>query len=96
MRPPAGLLQTIERFERPAQGLRVRLEREGLLARNPCPLDGRSNVLAITDKGRKLRAAMWPTYAAAIEAHLGARLTPEEARQLAAILGKLLPAAKTS
>ena len=73
-----------------------RLEREGLLARNPCPLDGRSNVLAITDKGRKLRAAMWPTYAAAIEAHLGAHLTPEEARQLATILGKLLPAAKTS
>ena len=73
-----------------------RLEREGLLARNPCPFDGRSNVLAITEKGRKLRSAMWPTYAAAIETHLGARLTPEEARQLAAILGKLLPAAKTS
>ncbi len=73
-----------------------RLENEGLLVRTPCPSDGRSNVLAITEKGRALRRAMWPTYAAAIETHLGARLTAEEAQQLATILGKLVSGTKAS
>ena len=33
-----------------------RLEREGLVERRQCPLDGRNNVLVITAKGRALRA----------------------------------------
>jgi DNA-binding MarR family transcriptional regulator len=78
-----------------------RLGDEGLIERRPCPMDGRSKHLVITDKGRALRAAMWPVYADAIRAHVGSRLTAEEARQLAQLLGKLIepdttPAALTA
>lgn len=66
-----------------------RLEREGLVERMPSPEDGRSNLVQITPKGRELRRRMWPAYAAAIETHLGSRLTCDEARTLARILGKL-------
>ena len=34
-----------------------RLEREGLVERHQCRMDGRSNVLVITAKGRELRRA---------------------------------------
>jgi DNA-binding MarR family transcriptional regulator len=67
-----------------------RLEREGLVHRQPSPADGRSNLLVITDKGRQLRERMWPAYAAAIQNHLGSRLSCEEARQLASLLGRLV------
>src|ERR1700730_649867 len=66
-----------------------RLEREGLVERHQCQRDGRNNVLRITTKGRALRRQMWPAYAAGIAEHFGARLTPGEAEQLAALLGKL-------
>ena len=66
-----------------------RLEREGLVERRQCAEDGRSNVLVITAKGRDLRRKMWPVYAAGIEEHFGARLTAEEAQQLAGLLAKL-------
>ncbi len=67
-----------------------RLEREGLVERRQCQLDGRNNVLIITQKGRALRRQMWPVYASAIEEHVGAHLTEAEAGQLARLLGKLL------
>jgi len=69
-----------------------RLERDGLVERRQCTRDGRNNVLVITAEGRSLRRAMWPVYAAAIEEHVGGRLTRAEAQQLAKLLGKLTPA----
>jgi len=69
-----------------------RLEREGLVERHQCQVDGRNNVLVITAKGRALRRAMWPAYAAAIEEHFGARLDEAEAEQLLRLLSKLAPA----
>lgn len=67
-----------------------RLEREGLVERRQCPMDGRNNVLMITAKGRELRGRMWPVYAASIETHLGRRLDADETGVLTALLGKLL------
>ena len=67
-----------------------RLEREGLVERRQCELDGRNNVLLITAKGRALRRSMWPVYAAAIEAHFGAHLSEADAEQLARLLAKLV------
>ncbi len=67
-----------------------RLEREGLVERHQCQIDGRNNVLLITTKGRALRREMWPVYAAAIEAHFGAQLGEGDAEQLARLLGKLV------
>jgi len=68
-----------------------RLEREGLVERHQCQIDGRNNVLLITAKGRALRRAMWPAYAAAIEEHFAGRLSEAEAEQLLGLLSKLLP-----
>ena len=67
-----------------------RLEREGLVERRQCQIDGRNNVLLITAKGRALRRAMWPVYAQAIDAHFGAHLSQTDAEQLARLLGKLV------
>src|SRR5215211_6354546 len=67
-----------------------RLEREGLVERHQCQLDGRNNVLLITAKGRALRRQMWPVYAKAIDEHFGARLSQAEAEQLARLLAKVV------
>ena len=67
-----------------------RLEREGLVERRQCQIDGRNNVLLITAKGRALRRSMWPVYAAAIEEHFGAHLGEGDAEQLVLLLGKLV------
>lgn len=67
-----------------------RLEREGLVERHQCQRDGRNNVLVITPKGRSVRRAMWPIYAAAIEEHFGAKLSHAEMEQLAGLLNKVL------
>jgi DNA-binding MarR family transcriptional regulator len=69
-----------------------RLQAEGLVERHQCQLDGRNNVVVITGKGRALRRAMWPAYAAAVEQHFGSRLTEAEAEQLARLLAKIAPA----
>jgi DNA-binding MarR family transcriptional regulator len=68
-----------------------RLQAEGLVERHQCQIDGRNNVVVITAKGRALRRAMWPVYAAAIEQHFGSRLTQGEAEQLAQLLAKVAP-----
>lgn len=68
-----------------------RMERAGLIKRVPCKVDGRSNVLHLTDAGRTQRRAMWPAYDAAISAHVGRHLSDEQAGTLAALLSKLLP-----
>ncbi len=68
-----------------------RLERENLVERHQCTVDGRNNVVVITAKGRALRRAMWPVYAAAIEEHFGARLSQAEAEQLVHLLTKVVP-----
>jgi len=66
-----------------------RLEREGLVERHQCQIDGRNNVLVITAKGRALRRAMWPTYAAVLEKHFAQRLNQAEAEQLVRLLSKV-------
>jgi len=67
-----------------------RLQREGLVERHQCRIDGRNNVLVITAKGKALRRAMWPVYAAAIGEHFGAHLSQAEAEQLAQLLAKVV------
>lgn len=67
-----------------------RLAAAGHLDRAPSPEDGRGQVLTIAESGRALLAAMWPAYAAAIERHVGTRLTGPQATMLAALLDRLL------
>jgi len=67
-----------------------RLERAGLVKRRACPDDGRGQMVQITANGRRLRQEMWPVYAAAIERHVGSKLSCQEAQHLAELLSKLL------
>lgn len=66
-----------------------RLERDGLIRRLPHPDDGRRQLVEITPKGRKRRAATWPRYAEAVERHAGGRLDAGELESLLALLAKL-------
>ncbi len=66
-----------------------RLQREGLVERQACPVDARNNVIILSAKGRDVHAAMQPVYSAAVDAHMGTRLSHGEAAQLRALLLKL-------
>ena len=68
-----------------------RLDRAGYVRRSPCPEDGRAQVIYLTEKGRALIDAMWPTYRTAIEKHFSGKLDDAEARALAGLLEKLRP-----
>jgi len=46
-----------------------RLEKEKLVSRDACPVDGRGKVACITSKGRMLRQKMWPIYYNVIKEH---------------------------
>lgn len=67
-----------------------RLEAAGYVERQPCEEDGRGQVVALTADGRDLLKRMWPTYRAAIQRHVGARLSSEQAVALGRVLGQLL------
>lgn len=66
-----------------------RLAEAGLAERRVCPVDGRGHYVAITQAGRNLQKKMWDTYAAAIERHVGTKLSSKEAAHLADLLGRL-------
>ena len=67
-----------------------RLEREGLVQRVEFPGDRRRQRIEITGPGRFMRKAMWPLYGAAIERHLGAKLSANETATLARLLAKVM------
>jgi len=67
-----------------------RLEKAGCVRREPCAEDGRGQVIAITDKGLALQKAMWPVYQAAIQRHVGEKLSGPDAAELARLLDALL------
>ena len=66
-----------------------RMVKAGLLARVPCVDDARGHMLHLTIEGRAMRMAMWPVYAEAIEAALGARVDEEVRAMLARLLAPL-------
>jgi len=66
-----------------------RMAAAGVVEKSACAEDGRGQLVAITGAGRKLRRRMWPHYAQAIEAAVGARLTDQEAETLAGLLQRL-------
>jgi DNA-binding MarR family transcriptional regulator len=68
-----------------------RMASSGLVRREPHPDDRRRQLVAITPEGRALRERMWPSYAAAIERHLGAKLPGERASLLSGLLARLMP-----
>jgi DNA-binding MarR family transcriptional regulator len=67
-----------------------RMCRAGYVEKRPCEIDGRGQVLFITEEGKALRRRMWPIYSAAMQRHIGARLEPGEAEVLSNLLAKLV------
>jgi DNA-binding MarR family transcriptional regulator len=67
-----------------------RLEKAGFVQRMNCPVDGRSTFCVITDKGRALRARMWPVYRKQIDGLFGRHLGVREAEELARIFERII------
>lgn len=63
-----------------------RLEKEGLISREQCAEDRRGLFAALTQKGAKIRRAMWPAYKRSVEQHFSAHISEKEATELAAVL----------
>jgi DNA-binding MarR family transcriptional regulator len=96
-RAPQGRLRPFEIEQRVllaqynVSRLLSRLERAGLVAREPCGEDGRGQWVAITSSGRARQREIWRVYGAAIRRHVGDRLSDAEATSLAELLAKLAP-----
>ena len=73
-----------------------RLEKEGLLRREPDPEDGRGSFAVLTDEGARMREKMWPIYAEGIAKHFGAHISDEEAEFLTQVLRRVRSAARPS
>jgi DNA-binding MarR family transcriptional regulator len=66
-----------------------RLVEAGLVRRKVCEVDKRGLVVEITNEGRELQKKMANAYAAAIERHIGSKLSDADAARLAALLDQL-------
>ena len=94
-RAPSGELRPVE-LERQmlipqysTSRLIDRLVDEGLAARRECKIDKRGQFVEITDAGRELQKKMWNAYSAAIERHVGSKLTDSDAAKLCGLLDRL-------
>ena len=94
-RAPRGALRPVELEKQlllPQYGLSRLIERmveAGLVERRQCPVDKRGLYVAVTDVGRDMQKKMWSAYAAAIERHVGSRLSAAEAVKLGHLLDRL-------
>jgi DNA-binding MarR family transcriptional regulator len=67
-----------------------RMAKAGLVERLPHPEDGRGQLVAITAEGRSMQKRVWKVYGPAIATHVGEKLRPAEAVELARLLQKLI------
>src|SRR5271165_6059461 len=67
----------------------------GLAERQPDEADGRSSFAVLTARGKDALRRAWPVYRQAIHRHLGARLTTQQCRELAALLDQAVAGAET-
>jgi DNA-binding MarR family transcriptional regulator len=94
-RAPSGELRPVE-LERQmllpqysTSRLIDRLVDEGLAVRRECKMDKRGLFVEITDAGRDLQKRMWGAYSAAIERHVGSKLSDADAVKLTGLLDRL-------
>ena len=66
-----------------------RLEKEGLVTREPCEDDARGQWVVITEKGKVTQARTWKVYAKSIQNHVGEKLDDRAAATLTELLGRL-------
>ena len=65
----------------------------GLAERQPDQADGRSSFAVLTPPGQEALRRAWPVYRQAIHRQLTARLSPQQCRDLAALLGQVIAVA---
>ena len=65
----------------------------GLAERQPDQADGRSSFAGLTSEGREALRRAWPVYRQAIHRQLAGRLSTQQCRELAALLGQLIAVA---
>lgn len=94
-RAPSGEMRPVELEKQmlipqySASRLIDRLVDEGLAARRECKMDKRGLFVEITDTGRDLQKRMWSAYSAAIEKHVGSKLSDSDASRLCGLLDRL-------
>ena len=72
--------------------LLARIQKQGLIERVDCTVDGRGHSVAITSAGLQMRRDIWTVYGPAIERVVGAGLSKSERAVLIELLGKLTDA----
>ena len=70
-----------------------RMARDGLVRREACPTDRRSMYATLTAKGKRALAQARPVHLRGVAEHFGRHLSDEEAKTLAAALGRMAPSA---
>jgi DNA-binding MarR family transcriptional regulator len=94
-RAPGGYLRPVELEKQmllpqySTSRLIDRLVEDGLVVRRECEMDKRGLFVAITDAGRDLQKKMWGSYSAAIERHIGSKLSDVDAAKLCGLLDRL-------
>ena len=63
-----------------------RIEKKGLLRREPCETDGRGKRLILTREGKELRQRMWQIYGPKIEEVIGMKLSRKQCIELSGLL----------
>jgi DNA-binding MarR family transcriptional regulator len=94
-RAPSGELRPVELEKQmlipqySTSRLIERLVDEGLALRRECKIDKRGQFVEITEAGRELQKKMWSAYSAAIEKHVGSKLSDADAAKLCTLLDRL-------
>jgi DNA-binding MarR family transcriptional regulator len=94
-RAPAGEMRPVELEKQmllPQYSMSRLIDRlvdEGLAARRECKIDKRGQFIEITEAGRDLQKRMWSAYSAAIEKHVGSKLSDTDAVKLCGLLDRL-------
>ncbi|HTL68672.1 MAG TPA: MarR family transcriptional regulator [Lacunisphaera sp.] len=70
-----------------------KLEKEKLIARRPCPTDGRVQHAQLTEKGVETLRRIWPVYRAGIAKYFGIHLDETEAGRLGEVFARISAAA---
>jgi DNA-binding MarR family transcriptional regulator len=70
-----------------------RLEEAGLITREPSEDDARGAFAVLTPRGLQALRRCWRVYGAEIEARIGRRITPAEAKTLRGLLSRLAESA---
>ncbi|HEY9622429.1 MAG TPA: MarR family transcriptional regulator [Crinalium sp.] len=73
-----------------------RLEKAGLLHRQPCPTDRRGTFAVLTPKGLATQKQMWPVYAEGIVDYFANHVSDSEVSVLRQILERMLTAAEST